>query len=866
MNSFAPWHSLSLKSVFSKLKTTPSGLVEREAKRRTQQFGANIVFRPTPPPPLWVVIASHIGSIATIVFVALAAISSFGLHLILLTRIFLVLAIAQTTLAVVLDERCRYIQEFIQTFAHSVTLVKRLKSPRARSEPQLRPVDQLVPGDIVVVSGGENIPADGRVIQSQDLSVDESMLTGEPLYQEKDPSPLNATTPLLDRHNMVYSSSVVTRGRAVVAVTATGAQTVVGSIAQSVQQRSRLLRNMIFLGPSVVAIAVVAITGVVSILFMQWSAPWQPAMVLSAFAAILIICAPYWQSIATTILEYEATRRLLRIGIIVKEPGTISRLGDVTTVCFDKTATITKGALAVEMALDGQLQRFGPKSLEQIPELLWSAVLLANDAMLINIPASRGSGRWIGDSTDCALAKSAHVLGLQREKLLTRFPLIKTIPFDTSRKWAASVHQFRDQSLVFVKGAPERVLARCRARWRPKGKPLPLTESMRQTIEQEVTMLSSAGKRVIGVATQVFRRPPGSETDVVNLEWMGMFVLSDPVRDDARLSLAQLERNFCRMVMLTGDHAANATTVGQQLGWNTAAITGDQLEAMNDEQLDAMTGLQHAFARVEPRQKERIISMFQRRGDIVLMTGDGVNDAYALQTADVGVAVSNATDVARNAARIIIGSDNLFSIVSALNEGRWIRILERLMGVLFSFTSALLVAGFITTASRTGLLSLWQVIWVPVVVITIIMTSLLLMPARSIRFRPRWGTLPWLGSAIALGGVLGSAIALLGVQTIPDRLSASGLIWVCLSIIPIGIVLPLFMAMPGNRRWLFAITTLGLPFLLQVLVLSDPWAQVFFGVRDFPMWAWSVLLMGLGITTAMGWLFVKPMHVYDPHS
>ncbi len=867
MNSFAPWHSISVRSVFTKLKTAAGGLVEREAKHRTQQFGANIVFRPTPPPPLWAVIASQIVSIPTLTFVVLAAVSTLALHLTLLGRVFLLLAVVQTVIAVILDERCRYVQEFIQSFAHSVTLVKRLRTPKARSEPQLRPVDQLVPGDIIVVSGGENIPADGRIIQSHDLSVDESTLTGESEHQEKSAVTLATTTPLLDRRNMVYTSSVVTKGRAVVAITATGVQTIVGSIAQSIPNHSKaLLKNTGVSKSMSLPVVLIGIIGAIAVVILGVAQQWSQATVVLGVASVLIICAPYWQAIATTILEFEATRRLLRIGIVVKKHGVISRLGDVTTVCFDKTATLTKGSLSVEMILDSENHRFGSKKLNEAPEMMWAAVVLANDAMLLNTPGSRIPQRWVGDGTDCALSKSARVAGYDRERFLKRFPRVRSIPFDTSRKWMASVHRSGDSSWVVVKGAPERVLVHCKTRWRTQGKALPMSVAHRQTIEQEIATLAGAAKRVIGVASRRYRLAPGHTEDFFDLEWMGLFVLSDPLRDDARLSLSQLQQSYCRLVMLTGDHAANAKTISTQLGWDNDTVSGQQIEAMDDQTIQSLSGLQLVFARVEPRQKERIISLFQRRGDTVLMTGDGINDAYALQTADVGVAVANATDVARNAAPIVIGSDNLFSIVSALNEGRWVRVIQRLMSIIFAFQSALLVVGFLGLFVQQGTISVWQVVWIPVVSTTMIMATLLVLPARTVRFRPAWKALQWISGTAILAALLGAGVSTLVSQFFVDQMVARAAAWIFFSIVPIGLLFALLWKTPGRQRWFFLSAVLGVPLLLQSLVLSDPWGQAFFGVRSFPLWGWGMILLGLGCTTLIGWLFVRPLVAYDPHS
>ncbi|GEM_PF-5854341 len=871
MNSFAPWHSLGIRNVFTKLKSGPNGLVEREAKRRAGEFGLNIPFKPTPPPPLWTVIAKQTVSPINVVLVLLGAGIIFGGGDHRVARVLLVAAALQTSIGVVLDERYRYLQTFIRSVVRSLSVVKRLKAPRSRPEPQLRPIEQIVPGDVILVSGGDSVPADGRIVQATDFCVDESGLTGESFPQEKHAHALEATTSLLDRKNMVYTSSIVTRGKAMVAVTATGASTVMGAIGIGEEAREAHVpghfageTRPVFFGLLVVALLATVISFVFAY---QWH--WNSTTVIGVLLAVVIAVTPQWFMAIRTLLGSEVARRLVRMGTVMKYPKTAELLGRATVVCLDKTATLTQGALMVESLVDGYGKHYTHKERSRAPAMLWKVVALANDASaVIGTDASRRT-RWVGDTTDCAFAKSAHECGYEMATLERDHPRVRSFPFDRQYKWMGTVHREGKGSVLYVKGAPERILDLCTDRMRDDRRNEPLNPAQRAEIIEVINRAASQGMRVVAVAMKRYPKTamvPTERDRVERLVWMGVFFLSDPIREDSRLCIDEMQSYGLQTIIVTGDHPENARMLTRALGWDaTDPVNGASVDQMSEDQVVEAVFTHRVFARVEPRQKERIVEALQHKGHVVVMTGDGVNDAFALKQADVGIAVSHATDIARDAADIIIGSDNLFSIISVLRQGRWVTGLIRMMGLFTLFQGAVLVTTILAIPFLGFTVNLWQVVWITLVMSALPAVVLLWSDgsSRVMRYPPQraWIYIGMLVLGIGCG--IGMIVLLrIGFFAALSPIAQQSFLWTVITLGP----LPFMMIPSSSSRWgrqlLWAVVLLVIGVGLQLLALYDPWLQELFTTQAFPAPMWGTVV-GFGIVAALlRWIVSSTQRLY----
>ncbi len=871
MNSFAPWHSLGVRNVFTKLKSGPNGLVEREAKRREGEFGPNVMFKPTPPPPLWIVVARKIVSPINIIFIVVGAGIFVGGGDQRVARVLLVVGAIQTTIGVVLDERYRYLQTFIRSVVRSLSVVKRLKAPRSRSEPQLRPIEQLVPGDVILVSGGDSVPADGRIVHATDFCVDESGLTGESFPQIKHAHALEASTSLLDRKNMVYSSSVVTRGKAMVAVTATGTTTVMGAIGVTEGSHHAHVPGHFAAETRPVFVSLLCIAIFTSVVGVLWGfrMGWSASLLGSTILAVAIVTTPQWFMAIRTLLASEVARRLIRMGTIIKYPQTAELLGRATVVCLDKTATLTQGALSVESIIDAQGAVYSYKNRSQAPELLWRAVVCANDANAIVSTDKSRRTRWVGDTTDCAFAKSAHECGYEMARLEHDSPRLRSFPFDRQFKWMGSIHRDGRGVAVYVKGAPERVLELCTQRLRNDRKAETLTAAHTMDITKRINQSAAEGLRVVGVAMKRYggiAGAPNQRDAVRGLIWLGAFFLSDPIREDSRLCINEMHSYGLETIIVTGDHPENARMLTRALGWDSQEpVAGSAITQMTDEAIVDAVFRYRVFSRVEPQQKERIVQALQRKGHVVVMTGDGINDAYALKQADVGIAVANATDIARDAADIIIGSDNLFSIISVLRQGRWVTGLIRIMGLFTVFQSGILAATIIGGAVTGRSMNLWQVIWITVLMSSLPAVLLLFSNGASIiiQYPP---DRKWMYVLIAVTGLMAGSVIML-VSQVPQitelsSLHQQGLIWTLSALGPLAfIMIPVSTARVGRQLVLIVILC-ALAVALQTLALHDPWLQQIFSVAPLSVNGWVTVAVFAIFAVSVRWIITQTQRLY----
>lgn len=531
----------------------------------------------------------------------------------------------------------------------------------------------VVPGDIVFLEAGDMVVADGRLIECHSLKVNESSLTGESEAVEKDEAPLEGDSVALgDRKNMAFSGSLVTYGRGLMVVTGTGMQTEIGHIArlmnQTQQRKTPLQQNLDDFSKKLAA-AVLAVCVLVFALSVFRS--HMPVMDSLLFAVALAVAAiPEALSSIVTIVLAMGTQKMAKENAIVKDLKAVESLGSVRVICSDKTGTLTQNKMtAVEAWLDGGgIEASAADSGEPVVRRLMEIGLLASDAT-----TDEETGAAVGDPTEIALVDWADAHGLREEDARARYPRLGELAFDSDRKLMSTVHELDGALLMLTKGAPDVLLARCVRVMTHEGE-ADLTDEMRGRIARANDDFSQRGLRVLAFAQRSLDSADVAFSDECDFTFVGLVAMVDPPRMESAQAVADAKRGGIRTVMITGDHKVTASAIGRSVGIfeeGDIALEGAELDAMTDAELDEILPKVSVYARVSPEHKIRIVSAWQRRGCIVSMTGDGVNDAPALKRADVGVAMGiTGTEVSKDAASMVLADDNFATIVKAVVNGR----------------------------------------------------------------------------------------------------------------------------------------------------------------------------------------------------
>jgi len=569
------------------------------------------------------------------------------------------------------------------------------------------PAAELVPGDLILVEEGDTIPADARVVESTALETAEAALTGESLPVAKDAAAIAEAASLGDRGNMIWSGTTATYGRARALVTATGASTEMGRIAgllratrdEPTPLQRELDRTGRWLGLGVVAIAAVMIATI--LLVEKVSGLTAIFDVLLLGVALAVAAVPEGLPAVVTAVLAIGVQRMARRNAIVRRLAAVESLGSASVIASDKTGTLTRNEMTVRVAVtaggrvsfggsgyspEGGMARAdgGPVegALRRELERALAAADRANNASVVE-----REGRWVvqGDPTEGALLVAARKAGLHAEALDRRLPRLGEVPFSSERKLMSTVHRDTerdDRVLVFTKGAPDVLLSRCTAE-HVGDEVRPLTPERRAEILRANDALADDALRVLGVATRALpsaalpRADGGSPGEGLERElvFAGLLGMLDPPRAEAKAAVARARDAGIRPILITGDHPRTAAVIARELGISATgrAVTGTELDRTSDEALDRIVGECSVYARVNPEHKLRIVDALQRGNAVVAMTGDGVNDAPALKSADIGVAMGiTGTDVSKQAADMVLADDNFATIVAAVEEGRTI--------------------------------------------------------------------------------------------------------------------------------------------------------------------------------------------------
>ncbi|MDA0834649.1 MAG: HAD-IC family P-type ATPase [Planctomycetota bacterium] len=866
--SFTPW-SISTDELAAHLKTdSRSGLTTAEARKRLDEYGPNLLPEKGPA-PLWLIVLRQFVNPLIYILVAAAAVSVLIGDIKDASFIAVVLFINAVIGA--------YQEAQAERSSHALRKLLRMHAQVER-DGEVREImaDEVVPGDVVWLESGNRVAADLRLLLTQGVEIDESLLTGESMAVTKNAEwKGDNDVTLADRQNMAFAGSMVARGRAKGIVVATGSETHVGQLALDVMgsgggnppllARMERFTNHVAIG-TIVASVLIGVTG-----YVVWN--YTPVETFFLVVALAVAAIPEGLPVAMTVALAVATSRMAKRNVIVRRLTAVEGLGSCTLIATDKTGTLTCNELTVrEVRLSGGAvyhvtgEGFSPRgevlfqgaTVDHTTDVLLTntirAAVLCNEADLHH---ADGDWVWRGDAVDVAILSVGQKLGLSRESQLDSAPQVNQIPFESERQYSASYHRRGDGTDVFVKGAPERVLEMCATK---------LSADDRSRLESAALDMAKRGLRVIAVAGG-FISPPIASSDTPahphDLDLLGFLGMIDPLRPGAREAVADCHSAGVEVTMVTGDHRVTALAIARDLGLaerDDQVMTAVELVGKSDDELADVVGRVRVFARVTPRQKLEIVNAARKAGHYVAVTGDGVNDAPALRAANIGVAMGKAgTDVAREAAELVISDDNFSSIVGGIEEGRIAYDnIRKVIFLLVSMGAAELVMVLLSviTGLPVPLLPV-QLLWLNLVTNGIQGVALAFEPGEgdSLKRKPRPPGEPVFNRlmieriavsvfVVGVGGFLVYAIAMWLKWDIADARNLLLLVMVLFENFHVGNCrseTKSALALSPLRSPVLFFGTLG-AFLVHVAGMYIPFLQGLLATRPIDPWMWAVAI------------------------
>lgn len=751
MNQELAWHSLQPDEVVAKLKSDLThGLSHNDASERLQQFGSNELPEPKKRTLLSIFLNQFLSPLIYLLVVAAGI--AFFIGEARDSLVILVVVILNAVIGAYQEGRAE----------QSLEALRRLSKLKVRilrgGQEQIIEASRIVPGDILILSSGDAVPADARLIEASSIAVAEAALTGESLPVVKSIGKLAENTLLADRQNMIFAGTHITAGRGLAVVTATGVNNEIGKIAHlattTAQPKTQLEFRIQQFGRYLV-IAAIAVFFLVIGFGLLRGIPFAQIFMIAISQMVSLV--PEGLPVAMTIALAVGVQRMAGRGTVVRRLAAVETLGSTTVICTDKTGTLTRNEMVVTTlylpagqreitvtgvgyAPDGYFMERGYKltpNVDQTLQKLFEACALCNDSQLIGPDNSSSQWKMIGDPTEGALLTLGAKGGLDPTTVRNKFPRTAELPFNSDSKMMATQHSVEGKSLVYLKGAPEVLLELCDSIFHD-GKIEAFDEKLRGEVHTAAKKMADSALRLLAIGFVRDAYIDGSKGFAPfsgKITLLGLIGELDPPRDEVAASVRECQRAGIKPVMVTGDHKATGLAIAKALGIsqnNDLAIDGLELDLLSDEALAQKIDHISVFARVHPAQKLRIVEAYQKKGNVVAMTGDGVNDAPALVCANVGVAMGiTGTEVAKEAAKIVITDDNFATIVAAVSEGRLVyQNIKKLILFLFVTSVDEVIVLFLALIFGYPIpLAAVQILWINLVTEGTLTVNLIMEPA-----------------------------------------------------------------------------------------------------------------------------------------
>lgn len=865
------WHSFTLDDVLQKLDAKTAGLTHQQAQQRLSQFGPNIL-APKKKESLLLIFIHQFASPLVYILLA-AAIVKFTFKGLLDGSVILSVLLFMAIIGFIQEAKARKAMDALQKM---VSLKSKVK--RDNKLVEIEPAD-IVPGDIIALESGDRVPADARLVEAQNLKTNEAAFTGESMPSEKYTGSVSHDASITDRTNMVYMGTNVTSGRAAAVVISTGMSTEIGKIAGAMRdiesEKTPLQKSIQSLSRYLIVIVLVACV-LLAVVGLWRQIPLVDVFMLAVSAAVAAI--PEGLPAVVTIVLAIGMQIMARNNAIIRKLVAVETLGSTTVICSDKTGTLTLNQMTVgRLFCDNRIVEvtgsgYDPQGefrennnnlslpLDDAFQKLLTAAALCNNASLVK---KENNYEIIGDPTEGALVTVAEKAGIQKKDAEKNSPRIDEITFESEKQYMAVLNRADNKNILWLKGSPERVISMCGKIYTAR-KISGFTDEQKNEISKVNEDFARNAMRVIAAA---FNEYP-SDTKKINedslpgnLIFIGLFGMIDPPRDEAVKAVSQCQDAGMKVVMVTGDNRITAKAIADQLGLSTGkALSGSELSQLSTEDLHSQIEDISVFARIEPLHKLRIIEAFKSRGEIVAMTGDGVNDAPALESANIGIAMGiTGTDVAKEACDMVLADDNFATIVVAVEQGR--AIFNRLRNVLLFLLSTcfgelfilLLCVFFLGLSPLTPL----QILWINLVTGAMMSIPLGLEPETGDELKqpPRdpkigllyFGMISRITYFASFYAILSTIIFVLLLQTIPVK-QASTIIFCSVVVFEWALAftarsdeITIFKLGVFKNRWM--VGALLIAILLQLSVIYVPAFQRPFTTTALTLPQWLVALI-----------------------
>ncbi|MBU0646427.1 HAD-IC family P-type ATPase [Patescibacteria group bacterium] len=863
----AAWHALSAKQALHNSDSSTAGLKPAQVAARQKKYGANVLPHKKPVAG-GLILLRQFGSPLIIILLA-AVLISLALGESVDAAVIFAAVLVNTVIGFVQEYKANRALEKLRSYLQPFVSVRR----DGREKRIL--AEKLVPGDLVLLRTGDKVVADLRLLEAVDLEISEAALTGESLPVSKQTEKISADTVLAERANLAYAGTHIVAGTGLGVVLAIGSDTELGQIAELVQSaedaptplQAELKRLAKWLSAAVVLIVLV-------ILALGLSRGFDLLEMFETSVALAVAAVPEGLIVTITIILAIGAQKIFKRKALVRRIVASETLGSVSVICSDKTGTITEGEMRVGeiVPLSGPIAAGEVSHVQIAPEtmMLLEASILCNDATVTG-GKKLEKVEVVGSPTEKALMEAGLQAGIEYRALLKRHARLDAVPFDSSRKYMATLNQWPAGPYLLVKGAPEYVIDFSDS-YLQADQAKSLSKDKRRELKQLAVSMANRGLRVLGVA---YRPEPQGRKKIADqapndLVFLGFMGLSDPLRPEAREQIRRTQEAGVRTIIITGDHPSTALAIAKEAGLAANRQTmamGAQVDRWSDRELKAKVKTLNLFARAEPKHKIRIIKAWQAHGQVVAMTGDGVNDAPALKAADIGVALGSGTEVAKEASDLVLLDNNLGTITAAIEEGRVMFDNIRKTAVYLmtdSFTEIVLIGGALLLGLPLPLLAT-QILWINLIADSLPAIALAMEPGEPdiMRIKPRPRREPVLnqemltyifGVGLITDLVLFALYAWYLAQT-GDPIEVRSVMFAAVGIDSLLYVFAfksfrrsIFRTNPFSNLWLLG--AVGVGFGLMLFALLHPFMQLVFEIVPLSLSDWLVLLM-IGVVKLM---------------